>query len=433
MTATRPTDAEPLSNHTAQDIAAALETYHPQWDFLREFYQDLHAHPELSTFEKRTASQIRAALSELECDVIPDVGGYGVLAIFRNGEGPTVLMRADFDALPVEETSGLPYASTITMADHRGVECPVMHACGHDMHTTGLLGTAQILDSIREHWSGTFIALFQPAEELGNGAEAMVADGLTELIPRPDVCLAQHIIPGRAGQVMSTPGPVFAACDSIRITITGRSAHGSMPQASIDPTIIAAMIVLRLQAIVAREIGTAAPAVISVGTLKAGDTHNTIPGTAELVLNTRSFSEEIRNRLNKAIQRVVRAECEASGCQVDPTFEYFGSAAAVTNSAEVHHHIRPVFDQVFAEDSIDAAPSYASEDFSELPKAWGVPYSYWVVGCTDRELWEHAQASGAVDKLVPTNHTGDFVPEYEPTITALCKAGAAGALSYLWR
>lgn len=418
-------------NH-ADAIAEALSSTHPRWDFLRDFYQDLHANPELSTFEERTATQIQAALSDLDCEVIPHVGGHGILAVFRNGEGPTVLMRADFDALPVQETSGVPYASTKTMVDHRGVECPVMHACGHDMHTTGLIGAAQLLDSLREHWSGTFIALFQPAEELGNGAQAMVADGLSELIPRPDVCLAQHIVPGRAGHVMSTPGPVFAACDSIRITITGRSAHGSMPQASIDPTIIAAMVVLRLQAIVAREIGTDGPAVISVGTLKAGDTHNTIPGHAELVLNTRSFSEEVRNRINKAIQRVVRAECEASGCQVDPTFEYFGGAASVVNSPEVHSQIRPVFDAVFNQDSIDAAPSYASEDFSEIPKAWGVPYSYWTVGCTERELWDHAVADGTVDHVVPTNHTGDFVPEYEPTIHALCKAGAAAALSYLW-
>lgn len=416
----------------AEEIAQALKTQSPDWEFLRGFYQDLHAHPELSGFEKRTASKIQEALAPLNCEVIKDVGGYGVLGVFRNGEGPTVLMRADFDALPVKETSGLSYASTKEMVDHRGVNCPVMHACGHDMHTTGLIGAAQILDGMRDYWSGTFIALFQPAEELGNGAEAMVADGLKELIARPDVCLAQHIVPGRAGQIMSTPGPVFAACDSIRITITGRSAHGSMPQASIDPTIIAAMIVLRLQAIVAREIGTSAPAVISVGTLKAGDTHNTIPGSAELVLNTRCFSEEIRNRLNKAIQRVVRAECEASGCQVDPTFDYFGSAAAVVNDPEVQGQIRPVFDAVFAADSIDAQPSYASEDFSEIPKAWGVPYSYWTVGCTERELWDQAQAEGRVDALVPTNHSGDFVPEYEPTISALCHAAAAGALAYLW-
>ncbi|WP_314880234.1 amidohydrolase, partial [Corynebacterium durum] len=227
-----------------------------QWQ--RGFYEHMHAYPELSGEEQETAGFIQDKLREFDCEVITNIGGHGIVALFRNGEGPTVLFRADFDGLPVQETTGVPFASK-----NEGR----MHACGHDMHTTALLGLCQILNESRDRWQGTFIALFQPAEETASGAAAMVADGLTSRIPTPDVCFGQHIVAGQAGKIMSMPGPALAACDTITIELFGRSAHGSMPHDSIDPTFLAAMIVVRLQGIVGREVSPEHFAVVTVGTL----------------------------------------------------------------------------------------------------------------------------------------------------------------------
>lgn len=403
----------------AAAIAALLENHGVDLSWQRDFYLTSHQDPELSLHEERTAARIARVLSRFDCEVITGIGGHGLVGIFRNGSGPCVLMRADIDALPVQETSGADYAS-----QNEGV----MHACGHDMHFSSLLGACAILDAHKDAWQGTFVALFQPAEEVTMGALNMVSAGLADKIPAPDVCFGQHIWAGPAGQVQSKPHAALAACDSIEITITGKSSHASSPYLAIDPTFVAAMIVVRLQGIVAREVSPFDFAVVSVGTLEAGNTNNTIPATARLVLNCRFYSEAVRDATYAAIERVVKAECVASNCPEPPVFRYFAHGELTDNDPAVFERVRPVFDAVFGEDSVDQTPWTASEDFATIPNAFNAPYLFWMVGITPREQWEQAQKTG---QPVPTNHMGSFLPDLEPTLRACTLAGAAAVLTYL--
>ncbi|PLW00569.1 carboxypeptidase [Corynebacterium ulcerans] len=412
------------------DIAEFLASSTTDLSWQKDFYRWMHAHPELSGWEQETSAKIQEKLAEFDCTIRPSIGGHGVVAIFSNGEGPCVLARADFDALPVKETTGVSFASR--RIDTSGESpVPVMHACGHDMHTTALLGVCALLDAHRSQWAGTFIALFQPSEENGAGAEAMVADGLVEKIPRPDVCFAQHIVPGPAGVVMSKPGAVLAACDSIEIRIEGKSAHGSMPHNSIDPTYIAAMIVIRLQGIVGREIAPQDFAIISVGTLESGHSNNTIPGNARIVLNCRMYSNEVRRKLYAAIERVVQAECAASGVTVPPTFRYFAHGPLTENDPHVFARVRANFDHVFGADSRTASQWTASEDFSNIPMAFNSPYLFWTVGATPRDQWEDAEQRGTIESDIPVNHMGSFLPDYAPTVTSATHATVTAVLTYL--
>src|SRR5689334_10375170 len=286
------------------------------------FYQNVHRNPELSFQETRTAGLVASRLTELGYEVQEGIGGTGVVGVLRNGDGPTVLARADMDALPVRESTGLPYASTTTATDASGKETPVMHACGHDMHVTCLLAASQLLTEPRPAWSGTFIALFQPAEELGTGARAMVDDGLAGRIPKPDVALGQHVMGLPHDTIASRPGAALSAADSIRITLHGRGTHGSMPHYGIDPVLLGSAVVMRLNAIVSRELPPGHFGVISVGSFQSGSKSNVIPETATLLLNLRAYDDRTRQQLRDAIERIVKAECEASGSPAPPKFEY---------------------------------------------------------------------------------------------------------------
>ncbi|APT85041.1 amidohydrolase [Corynebacterium aquilae] len=412
-------------------ISQLLDNHGVDLSWQQGLYEHLHANPELSLEEEQTAERIAEKLSEFTCQVVRNIGGHGLVGIFSNGPGPTVLFRADFDGLPVTETSGAPYASTKVVTRVDGSTTGVMHACGHDMHTTSLLGACAILDARRDAWSGTFIALFQPAEEISAGAENMVNAGLATKIPTPDVCLGQHVIPGPAGHVMTMPGPTLAACDTITVTLFGRSAHGSMPHNSIDPTYLASLIVVRLQGIVAREVSPFDFAVVSVGTLSSGNTNNTIPAEATLVLNCRFYSEAVRDKVYAAIERVVRAEAAASGCEKDPVIEWSCHGELTDNDHTAFETVRPVFDEVFGEDSVNATPWTASEDFSNIPRHFGCPYLFWMVGVTPRAQWDAAVAQDRVAQLIPGNHMGDFLPDYEPSMRACTLAATAGVLAYL--
>ncbi|WP_459612130.1 amidohydrolase [Corynebacterium urogenitale] len=408
--------ALPDSSANAAAISEFVKEPGVDLKWVDEAYEWLHAHPELSLQEEKTAAYIAEQLKNFDCEVTTGIGGHGITAVFRNGEGPTVLFRADFDALPVEETTGLPYAS---------VNEGVMHACGHDHHAASLLGTCAVMDASRDKWQGTFIALFQPAEEVTQGANNMINDGLASKIPAPDVCLGQHIVAGPAGTVFTAPGPVLTACDTITITLHGKSAHGSSPHLSLDPGYLAAMIVVRLQGIVGREVAPSDFAVITVGSLIAGHTNNTIPDTATLVLNCRFYDTDVRDKTYAAIERVVHGECAASGCTTPPDIEYSAHGELTDNSPSAFKQVRPVFDATFGPDSADAEPWTASEDFSEIPRHFEVPYIFWTIGVTDRELWE----SG---KDVPGNHSGNFAP-VPGMVTRGVEAATAGVLSYLWR
>lgn len=392
-------------------IANLLKDCRVDLSWQREFYEDLHAHPELSHEEERTAGRILERLRTFDCEIVQPIGGFGTVAIFRNGPGPTALFRADFDGLPVQEETAVAYAS------RNGN----MHACGHDMHTTALLGACALLDAHRDAWSGTFLALFQPAEESSMGAKYMLADSLTTRVPKPDICLGQHVMPGKAGDVLSRPGAIMAGCDSLRITIHGRSAHASMPHAAVDPTYIAAMVITRLQAIVGREVAPHDFFVISVGELHSGDKNNIIPETAELVLNTRYYKPDVAKRVYASLERMVRAECVASDAPKPPEFEYFAHGEVTDNDPAAHETVRAVFDAVFGAASGTAEPSTASEDFCYLPQAWGVPYYFWFIGSTPAELADNP----------PVNHQAIFLPDYEPTVASSTQAAAAAVLAYL--
>lgn len=413
-TASTTAPAAPLPQH-ARNIAEFIHTHSTDLGWVEDFYRHMHAHPDLSLQEENTAAVIAEKLSSFDCDVTQNIGGNGITAVFRNGSGPSVLMRADCDALPVQETTGLSYASRTP---------GVMHACGHDVHTSALLGLCAILNTHRNTWSGTFTALFQPAEEVTLGASRMIADSLDHIIPTPDVCLAQHVVAGPVGTVYSAPGPVLAACDTITVTLTGRSAHGSSPHLGIDPTYAAAMIVVRLQGIVGREISPSDFGVITVGTLSSGHSNNTIPQTATLVLNCRFYDTEVRDKTYAAIERVVRAEAAASGLPLEPTIEFSAHGELTDNSPEVFAHIRPVFDATFGHNSVDATPWTASEDFSEIPRHFGVPYLLWTLGVTEHSLWDSGDP-------VPANHSSDFAPAQESVAYAI-QAATAAVLGYLW-
>ena len=294
----------------ADTILGALGTLLPD---LQAVYTDIHAHPELSAQETRTAGIAAQRLRAAGFEVTTGVGNTGVVGLLRTGEGPTVMLRADMDALPVAEATGLPYASTVTGADAEGKTVPVMHACGHDMHVTWLIGAATLFAQARASWHGTLMAVFQPAEETGTGARAMVDDGLLTRFPKPDVILAQHLMKASAGMIGWRAGVVTSAGDSFQVRLFGRGAHGSMPEASVDPVVMAAATVMRLQTIVSREVAATESAVVTVGELQAGTKENVIPDEALLKLNVRTFDENVRTRVLAAIERIINAEAAASG------------------------------------------------------------------------------------------------------------------------
>jgi amidohydrolase len=396
-----------------------------------DFYRDVHRHPELSHQEHATARKVADRLRTAGYEVHEGVGGTGVVGVLRHGEGPTVLLRADMDALPVREATGLPYASTVTATDPSGNELPVAHACGHDMHVTCLLGAAQLLADGTDHWAGTVVTLFQPAEETGDGARGMVDDKLTETIPRPDVAFAQHVLPAPAGHVGTRTGPTLSAADSMRITVYGRGGHGSMPQATVDPVVLAASIVVRLQTVVSREVAPTETAVLTVGSIQVGTKSNIIPDQAVLQLNVRTYSEQTRTTVLNAIHRIVTAECQASGSPKDPEFELFDRFPLTDNDGTTTERVAQAFREFFGDRAGPLSLQTASEDFSDVPNALGTPYTYWGVGCIDADTYRTAEQAGRVAQDVPVNHAPNFAPVIQPTCDTGTQALVVATMSWL--
>ena len=396
-----------------------------------DFYRDLHRNPELSHQEHRTAGRVAERLRQAGYEVHEGVGGTGVVGVLRNGTGPTVLLRADMDALPVREATGLPYASTVTATDEDGNQVPVMHACGHDVHVTCLLGAGQLLADSRGSWHGSVVTLFQPAEEVADGARRMIGDSLSDLIPAPAVALAQHVLPLPAGQVGTRPGPVLSSADSMRITIHGRGAHGSMPQAAVDPVVLAAAIVTRLQTIVSREIQPGEPAVLTIGSIQAGAKANVIPDSAQLLLNMRTYSEATRATMLDAIRRIVTAECQAARAPQDPDFEPYERYPLTSNDPDVTTRVADAFTRQFGNHAQLLPAQSASEDFSDIPNALGVPYTYWGIGGTDPDTYRAAETAGTISQDIPVNHSPRFAPVLQPTLDTGTEALVAAALAWL--
>jgi amidohydrolase len=425
---------------TTLDASTILEGLAGCRPWQEDFYRHLHQHPELSHQEHETASAVAARLRDSGFDVTEGIGGTGVVGQLRNGEGPRVLLRADMDALPVKEATGLSYASTATAsssdegsADQSAEQVPVMHACGHDVHVTCLLGAADLLARHRDAWSGTLIALFQPAEELGDGARRMVDDGLTGVVGAVDVAMAQHVLPGVAGTVGTRAGAVLSAADSMRVTVHGRGVHGSMPQAAVDPVVLAAMIVIRLQGVISREVAPTTPAVLTVGSIHAGTKSNVIGDHAVLELNVRTYDEQTRSSVLEAIRRIVVAECQASRSPSDPEFELYDRFPPTVNNDDVTARVHAAFADHFGERLTELPLQSASEDFSDVPTALGVPYTYWGIGGTDPDTYRAAATAGTVDSDIPVNHSPYFAPVMQPTLDTGTSALVVAALAWLAR
>lgn len=391
-------------------------------DSLGETYRQLHAHPELSFQEHATSKLVANALESFGFEV-QHIGGTGVVGVLTNGGGPVVMSRADMDALPVTEATGLPYASETD---------GVMHACGHDVHVTALLGAAKLMAQAKDAWRGTYIALFQPAEEAGGGARVMVDDGLVTKVPRPGVVLGQHVMPLPAGTLATAAGPVLSAADSIKVTVHGKGSHGSMPHMSVDPVVLAASIVLKLQTIVSRETKPGEFAVVTVGALNAGTKSNIIADRATLLLNIRSYDDAVRSRVLASIERIVRGECAAAGSPREPEFDYYDQFPLTSNHPGATETVTGAFLAHFGQESVQhAQPQTASEDFSAVPDAFGVPYSYWFLGGSDPAAYQAAAAAGTVDSDIPANHSPFFAPVLDPTLSMGVRAHVVAALAFL--
>jgi amidohydrolase len=398
---------------------------------LEALYKDLHAHPELSMQETRTAGIAADRLRAAGYEVTTGVGTTGVVGLLRNGDGPAIMLRADMDALPVEEATGAPYASSAKTEDRMGETVPVMHACGHDMHVTWLVGASTLLARAREAWQGTVIAVFQPGEETAEGAQAMIDDGLLERFPKPAVVLGQHVMVGPAGTVGGRAGVITSAADSLQIRLFGRGAHGSMPQASIDPVVMAAATVLRLQIIVSREVAAAEAAVVTIGSLQAGTKENVIPDEAIIKLNVRTFDEGVRKRVLAAIERIVNAEAAASGAPRPPEITPLDHYELVVNDADASQRVVDAFWGHFPTDKIrQTGPASASEDFGSFGRQWHAPSVFWFVGGTDPDVYRKAKEADRLNEL-PTNHNPRFLPVMHPTLQTGVQAMVVAALAWI--
>ena len=388
---------------------------------LEALYKDLHQNPELSMQEFRTAGVVADRLKALGFNVSTQVGVTGVVGELKNGEGPTVMLRADMDALPITESTGLPYASTVKVRDDDGIEVGVAHSCGHDFHMTWLLGAARILSENREAWAGTVLAVFQPGEEIGRGAQLMMDDGMMDRFPKPDIILGQHVMVAPAGSVGYRDGIILSAGDSLKVRLFGRGSHGSQPQTSIDPVIMAASTALRLQTIVSREIAPSDNAVVTIGALQAGTKENIIPEEATLKLNVRTFDENVRSHVLSAIKRICCAECMASNAPRDPEFTVLSSYPITRNDVEATHKVAQAFRAQFGDKAYETQPAAASEDFGIFGRSWGVPYVFWFVGGTDPAVYDDAKKKDALN-TIPSNHSPRFAPVLHPTLEAGLRA-----------
>ncbi|MDV8015305.1 MULTISPECIES: amidohydrolase [Rhodococcus] len=387
---------------------------------LHDVYRHLHAHPELSMQEFNTAELIESELSKLGIEH-RRCAGTGVVGVLRNGNGPVVGYRADIDALPVAEDTGLEYASTATgiMAD--GSEVPVMHACGHDAHTAVALTLAEVMATHCDMWSGTIVFVFQPGEETAAGARAMVEDGLWVHAPAPEVIYGQHVGSARAGTILYTPGVAAATADAWKVSVHGRGSHASKPENAIDPIVLASHMIIRLQTIVAREVSPGESAVVTVGTIRGGLKDNIIPEKVEFTVNVRAFDQNVRDRVLHSIKRILNAESQASGAPNPEIDELYTFPRCVNDPDETQRVVDALSVEFGSDTLLESPPFLGSEDFGYLGEAIGIPSVYWLYGSTAPEKME-------TGRVVPGNHSAQFAPAIEPTLSTAVRAGIAALM-----
>ncbi|MFC7368501.1 amidohydrolase [Vreelandella zhaodongensis] len=408
---------------------------------IADLYRTLHRYPELPFREYATSARLAEALEALGYDVTRGVGGTGVVALMRQGSGPTVMLRGDMDALPIQEQTGLEYASQETVEAAAGECVPVMHACGHDLHSSCLVGAAAIMASLRNSWRGVLMLVCQPAEEVLGGAKAMLSDGLYERFPRPDIILGQHNTPALAGTVGHASGRTMSASTSLAVTIHGTGGHAAKPAQAVDPVVIAAYVVTRLQTIVAREISPSDAIVVTVGKLQAGTQSNIIPDRAELEINVRSFDDHLHADVLASIRRIVRCECEASGTPQPPEFRVLANTITLNNDVAHTAKVRHAHADYFGDEALFIRPPISgSEDFPYFgdARAGGfdgddIPYVYWFIGSTAEEQWRNAPGDSRKEKLrhLPMPHSPYYAPGQAATIKAGMAALTTAALAYL--
>lgn len=386
-----------------------------------EMYRYLHAHPELSMQEHETATFIEAELTEIGIEHFR-CGGTGVVGVERNGEGPVVAFRADTDGLPIKEDTGADYASTVMGTLPDGLEVPVMHGCGHDTHITAALTAARLLNERRGDWSGTVVWIFQPGEETAAGARAMVDDGLWDKAPRPEIILGQHVFPFPAGTVHISSGEAMAAADSLKVTLYGKQSHGSQPQDSVDPIILGAHILTRLQTIASRELSPQDAAVVTAGTFHAGLKENIIPDQAEFTLNIRTLAAPVREQVLAAVERIVKGEAMVSGAP-EPKIEEMYTFPQLFNDEEQTKHVVEALRGELGEENVAVTPPMmGSEDFGWLGQSIEVPSVFWMFGGAD-----------PADENPAKNHSPFFLPVQEPTLEAGVRAALAAISHFLER
>jgi len=433
---TTPSPTLDLKGAIGAQVNATLET-------VQALYRQLHQHPELPFQEHRTSARLAEALEGLGYEVTRGVGGTGVVALLRNGEGPTVMLRGDMDALPIKEATGLDFASRDTAIADDGNEVPLMHACGHDLHSSCVVGAAAVMAGLRTHWSGTLMLICQPAEEIFGGARAMLDDGLYTRFGRPDVVLGQHNMPALAGTVGHIAGGAMAACTNLAVTIHGAGGHGSMPAQTVDPVVIAAHVVTRLQSIVSREVPPEETVVVTVGKLAAGTQANIIPHSAELEINIRSFDNALHRQVVASIERIIRAECEAGRSPRPPEFRVLNETIALHNDPGAVEQVRRAHAEHFGEASLYAMPRLnGSEDFPFFGNAEAggfggedIPYVYWFIGATPAARWADTPGASVTEKMrhLEMPHSPYYFPGNPVSLRTGIEAMAAGALAWLAR
>lgn len=391
-------------------------------------YKDLHAHPELSMQEFRTAGIVARTLKTLGYTVSDKVGVTGVIGLLRNGHGSTVMLRADMDALPMAENTGLPFASTAIGHTPDGGKTPVAHMCGHDLHVAWLLGVASALARHQDAWQGTLMLVFQPGEETAAGALAMINDMKTDF-PKPDIILGQHVMVGEAGTVGYRPGAILTAGDSLQVRFHGKGAHGSTPQNAIDPVMMAAFTAVRLQTIVSRETAPLDSAVLTIGAIQGGTKENIIPDEAILKLNIRTYKEAVRSHVLNAVTRICTCESHASGAE-NPEISVIDRYPLTENDRDATERVGNTFNAVFGKRSFVTEPAMNSEDFSQFGRQWGVPYVFWFVGGTEKSVWDRAVKNHTVHQI-PANHASRFTIALNPTVQTGIEAMIVAALTWL--
>ncbi|OQV10655.1 hypothetical protein CLAIMM_14622 [Cladophialophora immunda] len=418
-------------------VSKLIIQYMPDLGWYEDLYRTLHANPELSLQEEKTAEVVATHLRKLDgLEVRTHIGGCGVVGILKNGPGQTVLLRAELDALPVLERTGLEFASSKTALDlSDNIVKPVMHACGHDLHIASLLAASELLHKSRRAWHGTVIALFQPNEERGAGAQAMVDDGLFDItkhhIPIPHVALGGHVMPMRTGMIKTRSGVMGSAADSFLVTLYGRGGHGSRPHHAVDPVVLASSTVMKLQTIVSRETDPRETVVVTVGSLHAGSAANIISDEAELQINIRTFSSNARQKVIAAVRRIVDAECRAFGSPKPPLIQHIGSFPLLYNDETATDIVSRAMKSHFgANFGTDATISTGSEDFANLTSPLSIPSVFWNYGGIDAQQWDDAVQNGKVEDI-PGNHSAFFAPVIQPTLSVGTEAYATAALAFL--